>query len=234
MDKLRTVSETKREFYTYYKRPINSVYRRVVEELMVEMHLLTVNVEFRYNPIYATGVVTSFQRFMQGYQPEDQKQIIFEALCRALKVDPARFEQDAAAVISSASGRSSIELLNQLEPQEFVQAGDILSNTLLDISQQDRFKYSRLFAIGLYTILSTMEPELYKNTEQRNQTLEKFAQKLKLPKEKLLKDVDSYRANLDKMEQLLLVLEETAESDRKKQEQRNQEKLIAPTSSSDI
>ncbi|MFM6586777.1 MAG: photosystem II biogenesis protein Psp29, partial [Microcystis panniformis] len=33
MDKIRTVSDSKRDFYTRHTRPINSVYRRVVEEL---------------------------------------------------------------------------------------------------------------------------------------------------------------------------------------------------------
>ncbi|HAX86545.1 MAG TPA: photosystem II biogenesis protein Psp29, partial [Cyanobacteria bacterium UBA11370] len=66
MNNVRTVSDTKRDFYNCHTRPINSIYRRVVEELMVEMHLLSVNVDFRYDPIYALGVVTSFNRFMQG------------------------------------------------------------------------------------------------------------------------------------------------------------------------
>ena len=42
---LKTVSDTKRSFYTHYNKPINSVYRRVVEELLVEMHLLSVNAD---------------------------------------------------------------------------------------------------------------------------------------------------------------------------------------------
>ncbi len=67
---VRTVSDTKRAFYTLHTRPINSIYRRVVEEMMVEMHLLSVNADFRYDPIYALGVVTTFDRFMLGYRPD--------------------------------------------------------------------------------------------------------------------------------------------------------------------
>ncbi len=60
MNNVRTVSETKRAFYGQHTRPINALYRRVVEELMVEMHLLLVNVEFEYDSIYALGVVSVF------------------------------------------------------------------------------------------------------------------------------------------------------------------------------
>ena len=70
MDTARTLSDTKRSFYTLHTRPINSIYRQVVEEMLVEMHLLSVNADFHYEPIYALGVVNSFDRFMQGYQPE--------------------------------------------------------------------------------------------------------------------------------------------------------------------
>ena len=224
MEKLRTVSETKREFYTYYTRPINSIYRRVVEELMVEMHLLSVNVEFRYNPIYATGVVTSYQRFMQGYQPEKHREAIFEALCKALKIDSSQYKQDAAAILSSIEGKSLNAIL---EDKNTTHDSNILSNTLVDIARQERFKYSRLFAIGLYTLLTKAEVDVNKNSEQRNQYLEKFAQKLKLPQDKLLKDIETYRSNLDKMDQILLVLEEALESERKKREKREKEKQVA-------
>ena len=63
MSNVRTVSDTKRSFYALHTRPISSIYRRVVEELMVEMHLLSVNVDFSYDSIYALGVVTTFDRY---------------------------------------------------------------------------------------------------------------------------------------------------------------------------
>jgi photosystem II biogenesis protein Psp29 len=226
VDQLRTVSETKREFYTYYTRPINSVYRRAVEELMVEMHLLSVNVEFRYNPIFAIGLVTSYQRFMQGYQPEQQRLAIFEALGKALKIDYNRYQQDSKDILASIEGKSIEDLFNCLTSDN----SDIICQSLRDIARQDRFKYSRLFAVGLYTILSQIEPDLAKNTERREEYLKKFAQELKLPQDKLVKDVDSYRSNLEKMEQILLVLEDAAEAERKKREKKEQ---LASSSSTD-
>ena len=96
MNNVRTVSDTKRTFYTLHTRPINTIYRRVVEELMVEMHLLSVNVDFSYNAIYALGVVTTFDSFMDGYQPEQDKESIFRAICQAVEQDPQRYRQDAS------------------------------------------------------------------------------------------------------------------------------------------
>jgi len=215
--KIRTVSEAKREFYTHYNRPISSVYRRVVEELLVEMHLLTVNVDFRYDPFFALGAVTSFGRFMQGYQPEADLDTIFNALCQAIAVNPQQYRQDSQALLVSVRGLSVTELLSQITAPS---SGDrnLLLASLQDIARSPRFKYSRLFAIGLYTLLLTMAPELKEQGEKCQQLLSQFAQVLKIADEKLQKDLELYRSNLDKVDQLLKVLAEAAEADRKKRE----------------
>ena len=77
---MKTVSDSKRAFLAAHPHPINSVYRRVIEELLVEMHLLSVNADFKPDPIYYLGIVTSFERLMQGYQPEADKEQIFSKI----------------------------------------------------------------------------------------------------------------------------------------------------------
>jgi photosystem II biogenesis protein Psp29 len=215
--KIRTVSEAKREFYTHYTRPVSSIYRRFVEELLVEIHLLMVNVDFRYDPLFALGVVTAFDRFMQGYQPAADLPAIFEALCRAVGGNPEQYRRDAQALRESCQGQVWPELLPQLS-EAGPQNDSLLLQTLRTIQQRPNFKYSRLFAIGLYTLMLETAPELKTDTEQRQQLLTQLAERLGFTDEKLQKDLDLYRSNLDKVDQLLKVLEETAEAERKKRE----------------
>jgi len=85
---VRTVSDTKRAFYNNFDRPVTSVYRRVIEELMVEMHLLSVSGDFVYDPIYALGIVTTFDTFMEGYRPEGDVETIYAALCKSIEAAP--------------------------------------------------------------------------------------------------------------------------------------------------
>ena len=216
MDTVRTVSDTKRDFYNHYSRPINSVYRRFVEELLVEMHLLSVNLDFRYDPIYALGVFTSFERFMEGYHPEADRESIFNALCESVLGNPNQYRQDAREILAQAKGMSVATLINSLNRPTATNSR--LVETLGEIAQNQRFKYSRLFAIGLYAILAEAEPQSLKALETRNEILEQLSAALNLPAEKLQKDLDLYRTNLDKMEQLLSVIEEALEADRKKRE----------------
>lgn len=220
---VRTVSDTKRDFYNHHTRPVNSIYRRVVEELMVEMHLLSVNVDFRYDPIYALGVVTSFNRFMQGYRPERDKESIFNALCQAVGKEPEQYKQEAQrleAMAERLSGQELVDWFSSPKPLEGI--GD-LPLTVAAISDNSKFKYSRLFAIGLYTLLEKADSELVQDEKRRTEALKQISEALHLPEEKLQKDLELYRSNLQKMEQVRSVIEDAIQADRKKREKRNQE-----------
>lgn len=219
MDTVRTVSDTKREFYTYHTRPINSVYRRVIEELLVEMHLLSVSSDFRYDPIYALGVVNSFERFLQGYKPEADKESIFNALCKSVGGDPQQYRHDAETILGLAKDIEITNLVSQISPSSESSTDNRLIQDLRAIANRDNFKYSRLFAIGLYTILVDIDPELITEQEKRKDIFNKLSEILHLPPDKLQKDLDLYRGNLDKMAQLLEVIEEALQADRKKREQ---------------
>jgi photosystem II biogenesis protein Psp29 len=106
---VRTVSDTKKDFYLAFPKPVNQVYRRVVDELLVEIHLLKVNQTFTYDAIFALGVVTTFDRFTAGYKPETDRFAVFHALCSALQFDSDRIRQDANT-LSELAQRSPHEV----------------------------------------------------------------------------------------------------------------------------
>ena len=222
MNNLRTVSDTKRNFYTNHTRPINTIYRRVVEELMVEMHLLSVNADFHYDPIYALGVVTAFERFMQGYQPERDKESIFNALCQAIEDSPQRYQQDAERVRTLVKNLSAKELLDWVSGANQLGGSDDLQAQISAIAHNPSFKYSRLFAIGVFTLLELTDAELVKDEKQRVEALKQIAAILHISEDKLNKDLELYRSNLDKIEQAMITMADMLLADRKKRQQRLQ------------
>ena len=231
MNNVRTVSDTKRAFYNTHTRPVNSIYRRVVEELMVEMHLLTVNIDFRYDPIYALGVVTSFDSFMQGYRPEEDKSSIFNAICQSLGDHTPNYRGDAEHLLSLASQHSWEQLFSS-DQSEIPEATD-LRHHLQAIVSNPKFKYSRLFAIGLFTLLQTADPTLIKDAVKRTEALNQVCSKLNLPQEKLQKDLELYSSNLEKMIQAQIVMEDLIKADRKKREERAQAKAASINAASE-
>ena len=222
MNNLRTVSDTKRNFYTNHTRPINTIYRRVVEELMVEMHLLSVNADFHYDPIYALGVVTAFERFMQGYQPERDKESIFNALCQAIEDSPQRYQQDAERLRTLVKNLSAKELLDWVSGANQLGGTDDLQAQVSAIAHNSSFKYSRLFAIGVFTLLELTDAELVKDEKQRVEALKQIAAILHISEDKLNKDLELYRSNLDKIEQAMITMADMLLADRKKRQQRLQ------------
>lgn len=216
---VRTVSDAKRDFYSHHTRPINSIYRRVVDELMVEMHLLSVNVDFAYDPIYALGIVTTFDRFMEGYQPENDKASIFNALCRSINSTPEHYRGDAEAIKASVSEMSLDDLKAQFENLEH--GGDGLRGTLASVANKEKFKYSRPFGIGLYTLVEAVAPaEAIKEKDDVEALFKDLADKLNISNDKLQKDVELYRSNLEKFAQAQEVMKDMLVADRKKREER--------------
>jgi photosystem II biogenesis protein Psp29 len=222
VNNVRTVSDTKRAFYTLHTRPINTIYRRVVEELMVEMHLLSVNVDFNYSPIYALGVVTTFERFMAGYKPEKDKESIYNALIKAVEANPDIYRQDAQRLQAVAKDLPVADLIGWLSQTTPLDRDGELQNTLQAIAHNTNFKYSRLFAIGLYGLLESSDPELVKDEKRCNEVLKTVANGLSISDDKLTKDLELYRSNLDKMTQALVVMADMVAAERKKREQRAQ------------
>ena len=219
---MKTVSDSKRAFYAAYPRPINSIYRRVIEELLVEMHLLSVNADFKPDPIYYLGIVTSFERLMQGYQPEPEKEKIFNALCTATDADAQTYKSQAGTLLSLADDKSIDELVEWLgNPTAEEDAGYIVE-PIKAIADNENFKYSRPFGIGIYTLLEECDRELVKDIDKRNEKIDAIAEKFKISGEKMKKDLELYQGNLEKMDQLLKVIEDVLEASRKQREKRSQ------------
>lgn len=217
---VRTVSDTKRSFYRAHTNPINSVYRRVVDELMVEVHLLTVNHHYHYSPIFALGVVTTFDRFMQGYRPETDVVPIFEALCAAVEGNASQYRQDAKQIQASLAGVTWDQLVDQ-------SAAGSVGDALKAVSQQPNFKYTRLFAIGIYTLLEQIDAESSQDQPKRQAILEKLAASLNLSADRMEKDLEIYRGNLDKMAQAQQAIADMVAAERKRRDQRELDKVAA-------
>lgn len=221
MSNVRTVSDTKRAFYGQFTRPIVAVYRRVIEELMVEMHLLSVSTDFVYDAIYALGIVTTFDRFMEGYTPEGDREAMFTALCQSIEASAEQYRNDAQQILNSVEGLSLEDLKGRMTQLDQAPTGGV-SGILQSIAQRDRFKYSRAFGIGLYTLIEKVDPEFVKDKEQLMALLKEVAEATTISFDKLQKDVELYRSNLDKMIQAKAIMADILAADRKKREERAQ------------
>jgi photosystem II biogenesis protein Psp29 len=214
---VRTVAATKAAFASHYNRPINSIYRRFVEEFSIELHLDTVSSRFSYDPFFALGLATVFDTFMRGYEPADELPKIFRALCMALQLKPDAIRQDANKLLEllKSGDRASRLSLLMLEPN----APDVggISDILKRIQANRDFRYSRTFLLGLYAAFEAVaSPD--DSIEKRTETFKGFAQMLNFAGDRVEKDLKLYRNNLERLTQAQAVMKDMAEAARRQKE----------------
>ena len=68
-----TVADSKRAFHQAFPHVIAPLYRRLVDELLVELHLLSHQKGFHADQLFAVGLTQVFDSFSSGYKPENQR-----------------------------------------------------------------------------------------------------------------------------------------------------------------
>ncbi|CAI8616034.1 unnamed protein product [Vicia faba] len=212
-DPLPTVSETKLNFLKAYKRPIPSIYNSVLQELIVQQHLMRYKKSYRYDPVFALGFVTVYDQLMDGYPSDEDRDAIFQAYINALKEDPEQYRVDAQKLEEWARAQNSSSLI------EFSSREGEVEGILKDIAERaggkGDFSYSRFFAVGLFRLLelaNAMEPTI----------LEKLCAALNINKRSVDRDLDVYRNLLSKLVQAKELLKEYIDREKKKREERTE------------
>jgi hypothetical protein len=89
------------------------------------------------------------------------------------------------------------------------------------VATKEKFKYSRPFGIGLYTLIESVAGEdLLKNKESFEALIKDLTGKLNFPADKLSKDLELYRSNIEKFAQAQEVMKDMMAAERKKREDR--------------
>jgi hypothetical protein len=73
---------------------------------------------------------------------------------------------------------------------------------------------------------------MVKDQETRNDAIAKVCVALHLPEDKVSKDLDLYRSNLEKMAQARIVLQDVIQAERKKREKRETKVTASPSADS--
>ncbi|CAK9147184.1 unnamed protein product [Ilex paraguariensis] len=206
-----TVAETKLNFLKAYKRPIPSIYNTVLQELIVQQHLMRYKRTYRYDAVFALGFVTVYDQLMEGYPSDEDRDAIFKAYIEALQEDPEQYRIDAQKLEEWASSQTATTLV------DFSSREGEIEGILKDIAERaggkGSFSYSRFFAIGVFRLL-----ELANATEPS--VLEKLCAVLNINKRSVDRDLDVYRNLLSKLVQAKELLKEYVDREKKKIEER--------------
>jgi photosystem II biogenesis protein Psp29 len=223
-----TVADSKREFHRAFPYVIAPLYRRMVDELLVELHLLSRQAGFRSDALFACGLIQVFDSFARGYRPEAQRDPLLQALCSASGFDANNLRQQRDGAMA-AMGSHSVEQVKQWIEQAGEGAPEPVAAALAGIRRPD-FHYSRLMAVGLLSLLEQAQGADAMDPSALRSYAHDLGSAMGLLRERLDKDLSLYATNLEKMAQAVELMEETVAAERRKRERQQQEATTAATS----
>eukprot|EP00249_Psilotum_nudum_P017407 c26307_g1_i1 orf=548-1459(+) len=210
-----TVAETKLAFLQKFRKPIPSIYNNVIQELLVQQHLMRYNRTYQYDAVFALGFVTVFDQLMDGYPNIHDKETIFRSYIESLKEDPDQYRNDGQKLEQWGSVQNAESIVSFHARDGEVES--VLKDISVRAGGEGTFHYSRFFAIGLFRLL-----------EKANATdpvvLEQFCKALNVSKLSVDRDLDTYRNLLSKVFQAKELLKEYIEREKKKQAERESSK----------
>ena len=216
MSEALTVADSKRAFHSAFPHVISPLYRRVVDELLVELHLLSRQQGFHPDPLFACGLVQVFDGFSAGYRPEQQREPLFSALCASSGFDAAELRRRSSEALA-AMGHHSVEEVSGWIERQGEGAPVLLAEALASIRRPD-FHYSRLMAVGLLSLLEKAQGADAMEPQALRQAAHDIGASMGLLRERVDKDLSLYASNLERMAQAVELVQETVAAERRRQE----------------
>jgi len=194
-----TVSDSKKLFHEKFPYVIPGLYKRIVDEMLVELNLLNHQNDFTQDYLLCIGLTETFKELMKGYKPEKHLDTLFESLCSSTNFK--------AKDINEISQKSQKELKNKT-------ANDILK--LLIEKSNSKLYPSRILNLAIYILISNAQDLKEKDESETNKMISDIFEKLNLSANKAEKDIGIYKSSISKMEQAKELIEELRVKDKKK------------------
>ena len=194
-----TVSDSKKLFHEKFPYVIPGLYKRIVDEMLVELNLLNHQNDFTQDYLFCVGLTETFKELMKGYKPEKHLDLLFESLCSS-----TNFE---AKDINEISQKSQKEFKNRT-------AKDILK--LLIEKSNSKLYPSRILNLAIYILISNSQDLKEKDESETNKMISDIFEKLNLSANKAEKDIGIYKSSISKMQQAKELIEELRIKDKKK------------------
>ena len=201
----QTIADSKRAFHQAFPHVIAPLHRRIADELLVELHLLSHQDSFQTGQLFSVGLVTVFTRFTKGYRPVEHRDDLLAAICSSNGFDVAQIKSEAEGSLEEAAG----------------QTGDKFNSWIKKLQLPEQSHYSRLMAVGLLAMMEAAHGELKGEdaAELRKKAVE-ISKQIGMPEARVEKDLGIFAASSERMEQAVELMEETLAAERRKKEKR--------------
>jgi hypothetical protein len=152
----RKTMHVKMDFYSAYKKPILPQYKTFVADVMSMTHVQSIDSRYRYDALHAFGICTQYYTIMKGYALQDEIDVIFNEMMKAVGLDPVRIRDDAKKVLGAVNALK--EAGNSEEEILALKDGEL--GSIFETVRTNRFfKYTDAWGIGLGRIMELVGVE---------------------------------------------------------------------------
>ena len=194
-----TVSDSKKLFHEKFPYVIPGLYKKIVDELIVELNLLNHQNEFLQEFLFCIGLTETFGELTKGYKPENHLDLLFESICSS-----TNFE---AKEIKEISQKSQLDFRDKSSKETL---------KLLKEKSSPKLYSSRLLNLGIYILISNSQDFKGENKSEIDKMITEIFEKLNLSINKAEKDIGIYKSAITKMEQAKELIEELKIKSKKK------------------
>ena len=194
-----TVSDSKTLFHEQFPYVIPSLYKRIVDEMLVELNLLNHQNEFTQDIYFCVGLTETFNELTNGYEPKEHLTKLFNALCISTDFIPDDIKEKSSKALKQHEGKDTKEIFD-----------------LIIKNNSTKNYYSRIFILGIYKILSLANDFKDEEDISKIKILSDISSKLELPLTRAEKDIGMYKSNIKKFEAAKELLRETILNEREK------------------
>ena len=187
-----TISDSKSDFHKEFPYVIPPIYRKLADELLVELHLLSHQKNFKNSPIFSTGLLEIFNKFTIGYKPNEHINKLFNAICNCNGFSHDEINNLSKQLISK------VNLISRENLPEY------LAEIKNDV--KDNNYYSRINAIGIYKLVNNLPYNKELKDAEINIELTKISEALGYQYARVEKDISLYKSNIEKMRQALEII----------------------------
>ena len=186
-----TVSDSKKLFHEQFPYVIPGLYKRIVDEMLVELNLLNHQNEFMQDDLFCVGLTETFKELTKGYKPDEHLMLLFESLCNSSNFEPKKIKEISKKTHEEYKEKSLKEI----------------SSLLIEKSTSNLYS-SRILNLGIYLIISNATDFKDIKDSEKNKTISNIFDKLNLSFNKAEKDIGIYKNILIRMEQAKELLQE--------------------------
>ncbi|KAJ8599772.1 hypothetical protein CTAYLR_003426 [Chrysophaeum taylorii] len=182
---------TMRAFEKAYPRPIVTVWRSPISDMLQVTHLSLVDKRFKYDPIFGYGYMFIFNMLLEKYPDK-----LIDASIAALDLNPQTVRSDEIEVAKWLEGKTEADIL--AAPNN---AGDgRLNQVFADIKANDEYLHTRSANLGFLAMMDIV------GCKADGETLDRWSEALGLRKRNIERDAVLLKEIREKMSQALQMI----------------------------